>query len=300
MEQDHCTQHILEEFKSICQTESSNGHWRKAKTIWKKEFHNFACWIKVPVKEDLQHNDMLFAKVLVFIDPLEKYSKRYITFEYNPSKISTSELFKLIRKWGDIRKSQVKTKSFKDYIHLRAVDLAIDVNRPIDSLTFFGSLKRYEETIYSNGLTRYLGARISDNYYCIYDKRVHSEQTRKKQHAPNDYLTPTPKNHLTRIEVRKKFEGEPIKYLPKLASNLFTPLNVSSIRPPNLNDSILCLFWELSRHIGSNAAYTKIINKKDKEKVRDIIKTQRARWWNSNRNTEEFTCLLKALVKQIK
>ncbi len=296
----NCTYQILEEFKSICNIESSNGIWKKAKSIWSKEFHKFACWVKVPVKDDLQGKETLYAKILVFIDPIDKPNKRYITFEYNPSKISTLELFQAFRQWMLIDTSLLNSKTFKKYIRLRAIDLAIDVNRNIETLTFFGSYKRYEETRYSSGLTRYLGARVSDNYFCIYDKRAEIEQKLKKAHTPNDYKELPPAKHSTRIEVRKKFGGEPIKHLPALGAKLFGPLTVSYLRVPPKNDTVLILFQQLARHIGANAAYTEIYNETDKKKIRTMLKAHKTKWWNQDLITLELTSLLDNLVKQIK
>jgi hypothetical protein len=293
------TYQIFERFKSICNVESSNGIWKKADRIWKKEFHKFACWVKIPVKDNLQGKETSYAKVLIFIDPIEKPNKRYITFEYNPSKISTLELFKAIRLWIQIDKALLNSKVFKKHIRLRALDLAIDVNRNIETLTFFGSYKRYEETRYSSGLTRYLGARVSDNYFCIYDKRAELEQKRKKPHAPNDYLETAPAKHLTRIEVRKRLAGEPIKYLPKIASDLFNSLTVSNLRLPDENDTVLFLYWELARHIGANAAYTKVHNDNDKKRIRAYLKAHRTKWWNQGTIAQKITRILKDLVNQI-
>ena len=62
----------LDEFKWMCKVEASNGFDKKVKACFKREFHNFACWVKIPVRDALQRDEVLFAKIMVFIDPCEK------------------------------------------------------------------------------------------------------------------------------------------------------------------------------------------------------------------------------------
>jgi hypothetical protein len=161
------------------------------------------------------------------------------------------------------------------------IDLAIDVdNAQIDDILFFAPKFQLFENRYKSGLTRYIGGRWGQRYFCCYDKRAEIIDHNKRVHALHKIDVP---NHpRMRIEARLR---------PKIlwnnlvhTTNPFETLKVRQFSADaSAGDSANAyfpLFLAHARYVGLNAALAKL-PKRHKKRMRDeVLETQdECGWW---------------------
>ena len=237
---------------------------------------NYRVGAKIWLNEHLVKEKATSSCITVHTQPKHDYHKA-CRVEWNPSKVSTDD---------------VAFIAFEDVLNtdfalvydgtVNRIDVAVDVdNVMIDELLFFAPKFQLFENRFKSGLTRYIGGRSGNRYYCCYDKRAqiieHNTQVNPL------HKSEVPEYPRMRIEavLRPKLWWPECREIP----NPFAPLKIRRFNCPTTGDKKECtdlaMVLRLARYEGLNAALAIYDTKRKQRLLRQVLQSQReCDWWD--------------------
>jgi hypothetical protein len=196
--------------------------------------------------------------------------------EWNPSKVSAEDVAYIV--FGDILDTDIA--SVYDGTVTR-IDLAVDVdNVLIDDFRFYAPKFQLYENRFKSGLTRYIGGRSGNKYYCCYDKRAQIIEHNTKVHPYHQSEVPDHPRMRVEAVIRPKLWWPECREM----ANPFTTLQLRRFRRPVTGDeewdTELTMLLRLARYEGLNAALAIYKGSKKQRMLKKVLQSQIAcDWW---------------------
>lgn len=222
--------------------------------------------------------------VIIQCSPYNRH-KNFLYIHFNPSKILMNELKNLVDELFpfDYGYSYLISTGI-----VTRCDIAVDIKYvEINSLLFRYPQKRINCIYTSSGRTEYIGSLLSNNYFCIYDKRTEiKKKNKKKVFLLKDKV---PEYPVTRIELRLKLSMT-IEEISKI-TNPFRKLKIISYQNLDFPSDSDKLFLKVARLEGTQAAMLTMTDKNTRAAYAKKLSKGCASWWDSEvtwKDTQEM------------
>lgn len=197
--------------------------------------------------------------------------------EWNPSKISVDDIAYI---------------AFEDFLELdfsalwdgkvTRIDLAVDVdNVLIDDFLFHVPKLQLFENRFKSGLTRYLGGRSGNRYYCCYDKVAQLIALNAKTHPSNRVAIPDHPRMRLEAVLKPDLWWPEVREIPNPFESLQLRRFSATTTTGKKGNSDLRLLLRAARYEGLNAALA-VCKKRDKKRLLEqVLESQETcNWWD--------------------